>query len=67
MHRVVDRSGCGPPPREATVTNLDFADDFTFAGRVDRLVHALHILSDEAEPSGLSVSWLKTKLQSFDD
>ena len=68
MHRVVDRSGCGAPLGEATITDLDFADDVViFAELVDGLVRALEVLSEEAEPLGLRVSWLKTKLQSFDD
>ena len=53
---------------EATITDLDFADDVVmFAELVDCLVRALEVLSEEAEPSGLRVSWLKIKLQFFDN
>ncbi len=65
---MVDRSGCGAPLSETTITDLDFADDVViFAELVDGLVRALEVLSEEAEPLGFRVSWLKTKLQSFDD
>ena len=67
MHQAVDRSVCGTPLREATITDVDFADNFViFAELVDGLVRALEVLR-EAEPLGLRISWLKTKLQSFDD
>ena len=68
MHRVVDRSDCGAPLGEAMVTDLDFADDVVILVElVGGLVRALEVLSEEAQPLGLRVSWLKTKLQSFDD
>ena len=66
MERVVGASGCGVSFGEARVTDLDFADDAViFAETLDVLTMALETLSEEAEPLGLRVSWIKTKIQEF--
>ena len=68
MDRVVDRSGCGVSFGDVRITDLDFADDAViFAETLDVLTAALETLSEEAEPLGLRVSWLKTKIQAFGD
>ena len=49
MHRVVDRSGCGAPLGEATIIDLNFADDVVILSEVvDGLVCALEVLSEQA-------------------
>ena len=66
MDRVVDGSGCGASFGEVRITDLDFADDAViFAETLDVLTEALETLSEEAEPLGLRVSWVKTKIQEF--
>ena len=66
MDRVVGGSGCGVSFGEAQITDLDFADDAViFAETLDVLTEALETLSEEAEPLGLRVSWVKTKIQEF--
>ena len=68
MDRVVDRTDCGVSFGEVRVTDLDFADDAViFAETLDVLTEALETLSEEAEPLGLRVSWVKTKIQAFGD
>ena len=50
------------------ITDLDFADDAViFAETTEVLTGALDSLSEEAEPLGLRVSWIKTKVQAFGD
>ena len=46
----------------------DFADDAViFAETLDILLGALEVLNEESEPLGLWVSWVKTKIQAFND
>ena len=66
MDRVVYGSRCGVSFGEVRITDLDFADDAViFAETLDVLTGALETLSEEAEPLGLRVSWVKTKIQEF--
>ena len=68
MGKVVEGTGCGASFGEVEITDLDFADDAViFAEAVDILTEALETLSEEAEPLGLRVSWIKTKIQAFGD
>ena len=65
---MVEDSGCGVSFGDVRVTDLDFADDaVTFAEMLELLVGALESLSSELEPLGLKVSWVKTKIQVFND
>ena len=66
MDRAIGGSGCGVSFGEIRITDLDFADDAViFAETLDVLIMALETLSEEAEPLGLRVSWIKTKIQDF--
>ena len=68
LQRAVDGSGCGASLAGSTITDLDFADDAViFAETLETLQTALETLSEEAEPLGLRVSWIKTKIQAFSD
>ena len=50
------------------ITDLDFADDAVIiAETTEVLAGALDLLSEEAEPLELRVSWIKTKVQAFGD
>ena len=50
------------------ISDLDFADDAViFAETLDILSGALEVLNEESEPLGLWVSWVKTKIQAFND
>ena len=52
----------------ARITDLDFADvAVIFARTTEVLAKELDSLSVEAEPLGLRVSWIKTKVQAFGD
>ena len=47
---------------------LNFADDAViFAETLDILLGVLEVLNEESEPLGLRVSWVKTKIQVFND
>jgi len=47
---------------------FDFADDAViFVETLDILEGALEVLNEESEPLGLWVSWVKTKIQAFND
>ena len=47
---------------------LDLADySVIFAETTEVLAGALDLLSEEAKPLGLRVSWIKTKVEAFDD
>ena len=49
-------------------TDLCYADDVVLLSLlVDALADALAILEEEASPLGLTVNWLKTKIQSLSD
>ena len=47
---------------------LDFVDDAViFAEILDILLGALEVLHEKSKPQGLQVSWVKTKIQVFND
>ena len=58
------KTDCGISLGEATITDLDFADDILIvAETLEALVAALDTLSIESKSLGLKVSWIKTKIQ----
>ena len=63
-----ERSSCGALFRNVKISDLDFADDAViFAETLDILLGALEVLIEESEPLGFWVSWIKTKIQAFND
>ena len=59
------RSSCDA---SLNISDLDFADDAVILAETpDILVGALEALNEESEPLGLWVSWVKTKIQAFND
>ena len=68
MGRVVGWMGYGASFGLGRITDLVFPDDAViFAEFMDMIVGVLETLSEEAEPLGLRVSWIKTKIQAFGD
>ena len=68
LGRVADRGFCGASLGDVEITDLDFADDAALlAESLENLVLALEALDVEARPPGLQISWIKTKIQAFDD
>ena len=68
MDHVMGRTSCGASFGDLQITDLDFADDAVIlAETIETLTEALEALSEEAEPLGLRVSWIKTKIQAFGD
>ncbi len=68
MGRISERSSCGASVGNVKISDLDFADDAViFAETLDILLGALEVLNEESEPLGLRVSWVKTKIQAFND
>ena len=50
------------------ISDFDFADDAViFVETLDILFGALKVLNEESEQLGLRVSWVKTKIQAFND
>ena len=64
---MAERSSCGALFRNVKISDLDFADDVIFATTLDILSGALEVLNKESELLGLRVSWVKTKIQVFND
>ncbi len=65
---MLERSSCGASFGNVKISDLDFADDVViFAKTLDILFGALEVLNEESEPRGLRVSWVKTKIQAFND
>ena len=63
-----ERSSCGASFGNVKISDLDFADDSViFAETLGILLGALEVLNEESEPLGLPVSWVKTKIQAFND
>ena len=68
LGRMSEKSGCGVSFGTVRISDLHFADDAViFAETTEVLPGALDSLSEEAEPLGLRVSWIKTKVQAFGD
>ncbi|KAG2468462.1 GALT2 acetylgalactosaminyltransferase, partial [Polypterus senegalus] len=68
LGKVVWSSDCGAFVREGRFTDLDFAGDAViFTESMEALIWAFKRLSEESECLGLRVSWLKTKIQAFND
>ena len=68
MGRMLERSNCGASFGNVNISDLDFADDAViFVETLDILLGALEVLHEESEPLGLWVSWVKTKIQAFND
>ena len=66
--RMSERSSCGASFGNVKISDLDFADDAViFAETLDILLGALEVLNEESEHLGLWVSWVKTKIQAFND
>ena len=68
LGRMLERSSCGASFGNVKISDLDFADDaVVFAETPDILLGALEVLNEESKPLGLRVSWVKSKIQSFND
>ena len=66
MGQTVEKTDCGISLGEATITDLDIADDILiFAETLEVLAGALNTLSTETKPLGLKVSWIKNMIQKF--
>ena len=59
--RLSDRSSCGASFGNVKISDLDFADDAVI------FAETLDILLGTLEPLGFRVSWVKTKIQAFND
>ena len=65
---MLERSSCGASFGNVKNSDLDFTDDAViFAETLDFLLGALVVLNEESELLGLRVSWVKTKIQAFND
>ena len=63
-----ERSSCGASIGNVKISVLDFTDDAViFAETLDIFLGALEVLNEESEPLELRVSWVKTKIQAFND
>ena len=68
LGRISERSICGASFGNVKFSDLDFTDDSViFAETLDILLGALEVLNEESETLGLWVSWVKTKIQAFND
>ena len=68
LRKMSERSSCGASFGNVKISDLDFADDAViFADTLDILLGAHEVLNEESEPLGLRVSWVKTKIQAFND
>ena len=68
LGRLSERSSCGASFGNGKISGLDFADDAViFVETLDILLGTLEVLNEESEPLGLRVSWVKTKIQDFND
>ena len=67
LGRMPERSSCGASFGNVKISDLDFKDDAVIlAETLDILMGALKVLN-ESDPLGLWVSWVKTKIQAFND
>ena len=68
LGRMSEKSSCGASFGNVKISDLDFADyAVIFMETLDILLGALEVLNEESEPLGLRVSWVKTKIQAFND
>ena len=68
LGRMSERSSCGASFGNVKISDLGYADDVViFVETQDILLGALEVLNEESEPLGLRVSWVKTKIQAFND
>ena len=68
MGRMSERSSCGASFGNVTISDLDFVDDAVICVEtLDILLGALEVLNEESELLGFQVSWVKTKIQAFND
>ena len=68
LGRMSERSSCGASFGNVKISDLDFTDDAViFVETLYILLGALGVLNEESEPLGLQVSWVKTKIQAFND
>ena len=65
---MLERSSYGASFGNIRIFDLDFADNAViFVETLDILLGALKVLNEESGPLRLQVSWVKTKIQAFDD
>ena len=65
---VSERSSCGASFGNVNIFDLDFADHaVNFAETLDIRLGALEVLNEESELQELRISWVKTKIQPFND
>ena len=63
-----ERSSCSTSFGNVKISDLDFADDaIILAETLDILLGVLEVLNEESEPLELRVSWVKAKIQAFND
>ena len=68
LERMSERSSCDVSFGNVKISDLDFADDAViFAETLDIILGALGVLNEESESLGLRGSWVKTKIQAFND
>ena len=68
LWRMSESSSCGASFGNVKISDFDFADDAViFVETLDILLGALEVLNEESEPLGFRVSWVKTKIQAFND
>ena len=66
--RISGRSNCGESFENVKISDLDFADyAVIFVKTLDMFLGALEVLNEELEPLRLRVSWLKARIQAFND
>ena len=66
--RMSDRSSYGASFGNVKISVIDFADDAViFANTLGIILGAHGVPIEESEPLGLRVSWIKTKIQAFND
>ena len=68
LGRMSERSSCGASFWNVNISVLDFADDAViFEEILEILLGALEMLNEESKPLGLRFSWVKTRIQAFND
>ena len=68
LGKMSERSRCGASFGTVKISDIDVADDAViFVETLDILLGALKVLNEESELLGLRVSWVKTKIQAFND